>query len=103
MVIGLCVGAAWSVREAQRREGVLAGRLAALESSENSQQGELAALGKQLKGQLQNGLARVESAAAGLARVDALAAELTRVDTLAGELARVETAAVGQLAVDGRK
>lgn len=86
LVVGLCVGAAWSVREAQRREAVLVQRMAALESDRNTQQGELTALSNSLKGQLQNGLAKVESATA----------EMADVDNIADGLAKVESAAAGQ-------
>ncbi len=67
LVVGLCAAAAWSVREAQRREGVLVSRLAALESTENSQQGELATLDQRLQREMKTGLARVETLAAGQA------------------------------------
>jgi uroporphyrin-3 C-methyltransferase len=77
LVVGLCAAAAWSVREAQRREGILAQRLAVLESTEDSQQGELAILERRLQNELNTGLARVETlAAAQAAQMERLEASL---------------------------
>jgi uroporphyrin-3 C-methyltransferase len=90
LVIGLCVAAAWSVQEAQRRETAMIARLKALESVEGSQQGELESLSKELQGQIRAGLARVETAGEGLAEVQSAAAGQ------AMQLERLEAALVVQ-------
>jgi uroporphyrin-3 C-methyltransferase len=64
LVIGLCAAAAWSVREAQRREAVLESRLAVLETTESSQQEGLEEIGNRLQQRLKTGLAKSDAAAA---------------------------------------
>ena len=64
LVIGLCAAAAWSVREAQRREAVLENRLAVLETTESSQQEGLEKIGNRLQQRLKTGLAKSDAAAA---------------------------------------
>ena len=95
LVVSLGAGGVWSLREAQRREGVLVQRLAALESNKSTQQQELATLTKQLKGQLRNGLAKVETATA---EIETATAEIADVDRIATELSRVESASAEQAA-----
>ncbi|MEH6583068.1 MAG: uroporphyrinogen-III C-methyltransferase [Halioglobus sp.] len=85
LIIVLAAGAAWSLREGLRRESVLAQRLATLESVKSSQQDvelaaltELTALDKRLQGNLQSGLAKVEStSAAQAAQLEQLEAAVT--------------------------
>ena len=86
LIIGLGAAAAWSVREAQRREGVLDQRLAALESRENSQQSELENLDRRLQAQLNSEIAAIGSAAA--ARATQLAQMEASVESQRGEIAR---------------
>jgi uroporphyrin-3 C-methyltransferase len=80
LIIGLCVAAAWSVREAQRREVVLNQRLASLESAgsdSGQQRGELDKLGQQLQGRLKAGLSKADAAvAAQAAQIERLEASL---------------------------
>lgn len=63
LIIGICLAAAWSAREAMRREGLLDQRLEALESAEDNQQDILAKLDQNLQARLQAGLSRLDSAA----------------------------------------
>jgi uroporphyrin-3 C-methyltransferase len=73
LVIGLCAAAAWSVREAQRREAVLESRLAVLETTESSQQEGLEEIGNRLQQRLKTGLAKSDAAAATTAATTAVA------------------------------
>ncbi|MFK8048669.1 MAG: uroporphyrinogen-III C-methyltransferase [Halioglobus sp.] len=75
LIIGICLAAAWSAREALNREGMLAKRLEALESAEDNQQDILAKLDQNLQARLQAGLSKLENSAseqgALLARLEA--------------------------------
>lgn len=63
LIIGMCLAAAWSAREALNREGALDQRLEALESAENNQQDILAKLDQNLQARLQAGLTKLENSA----------------------------------------
>ena len=86
LIIGLGAAAAWSVREAQRREGVLDQRIVALESRENSQQGELEDLDRRLQAQLKTEIAALGSAAS--ARAIQLEQMEASIESQRGEIAR---------------
>lgn len=61
LIIGICLAAAWSGREALRREELLDQRLGALESAEDNQQDILAKLDQSLQSRLQAGLTKLQN------------------------------------------
>lgn len=61
LIIGISLAAAWSGREALRREEVLGQRLEALESAADNQQAILAKLDQNLQTRLQAGLTKLEN------------------------------------------
>jgi uroporphyrin-3 C-methyltransferase len=90
LIIGICLAAAWSGREALRREGILDQRLGALESAEDNQQAVLAKLDQSLQSRLQAGLTKLQNSSseqgALLARLeasqDAQREEIARFDAI---------------------
>jgi uroporphyrin-3 C-methyltransferase len=81
LIVALCGAAAFSVLEAQRREGALLGRLVDLESVENNQQSELAELEQRMEQKLRTGLVKAKSGEAGTtARLERIDSSLERMD-----------------------
>jgi uroporphyrin-III C-methyltransferase len=81
LIVALCGAAAFSVMEAQRREGALLGRLLALESVETNQQSELLELEQRMAQKLRTGLAKAKSGEAGVtARLERIDSSLERLD-----------------------